>query len=205
MNSNIQSYVKPKIQRTMTKSLIIFDIEATCDINIPKQKRELIEIGAVKIENGQIIDNFQKFIKPKKNPILSNYCKELTHISQENIDLAEEPNVVLQQFLEWSQNCVLGSWGDFDPEIIKRELHKNKILLPNDIVFANIKKLYLCVKHFPNTYSLQESLRKEKIVFNGTQHRAYDDAYNTYLLYQKNKEQMDDMFQKIYSTRYTIA
>ena len=205
MNNNIQSCVKPKIQRAMTKSLIIFDVEATCDVKIPKGKRELIEIGAVKIENGNIVDKFQALIKPKKNSILSNYCKELTHISQEDIDAADEPFVVLQKFLEWSKNCILGSWGDFDPEILKRELHKNKIFLPNDIVFANIKKLYLGVKHFPNTYSLQDSLRKEKIVFNGTQHRAYDDAYNTYLLYQKNKKQMDDMFQKIYSTRYTIA
>jgi inhibitor of KinA sporulation pathway (predicted exonuclease) len=189
----------------MTKSLIIFDVEATCDVNIPKQKRELIEIGAVKIENGHIVDTFQMFIKPRKNHILSNYCKELTHISQEDINSAEEPNIVLQQFLEWSQNCVLGSWGDFDPDIIKRELHKNKIILPNDIAFINIKKVYLSIKHFPSTYSLQDSLKKEKIVFNGTQHRAYDDAYNTYLIYQKNKQQMDDMIKKLYSQSFSIA
>ena len=91
----------------MTKSLIIFDVEATCDINIPKQKRELIEIGAVKIENGKIVDKFQELIKPKKNATLSNYCKELTHISQEEIDAAQCPLVILQKFLAWSKNCVL--------------------------------------------------------------------------------------------------
>ena len=63
--------------------------------------------------------------------------------------------------------------------IIKKELHKNKVNLINDLHFINIKKLYLSVKHFPNTYSLQDSLKKEKIKFSGTQHRAYDDAYNT--------------------------
>jgi inhibitor of KinA sporulation pathway (predicted exonuclease) len=189
----------------MAKSLIIFDVEATCDINIPKQKRELIEIGAVKIENGNIVDRFQKLIKPKKNSILSNYCKELTHISQEEIDFADTPLNVLQSFLEWSRNSVLGSWGDFDPDIIKRELHKNKIILPNDISFINIKKVYLSIKHFPSTYSLQDSLKKEKIVFNGTQHRAYDDAYNTYLIYQKNKQQMNDMIKKLYSQSFSIA
>ncbi len=189
----------------MTKFLIIFDVEATCDTNIPKQKRELIEIGAIKIQDGQIIDSFQRLIKPKKNPILSDYCKALTHISQEEIDSAEDPFSVLLQFLEWSQNCVLGSWGDFDPEILKRELHKNKITLPNDIQFINMKKTYLSVKHFPLIYSLQDSLKKEKIIFSGIQHRAYDDAYNTYLLYKKNKKKMDDMINKLYSTRYTIA
>ena len=189
----------------MAKSLIIFDVEATCDINIPKQKRELIEIGAVKIENGNIVDHFQKLIKPKKNSILSNYCKELTHISQEEINFADTPLTVLQSFLEWSRNSVLGSWGDFDPDIIKRELHKNKIILPSDIAFINIKKVYLSIKHFPSTYSLQDSLKKEKIVFNGTQHRAYDDAYNTYLIYQKNKQQMDEMIKRIYSNSHSFA
>jgi inhibitor of KinA sporulation pathway (predicted exonuclease) len=189
----------------MSTALIIFDVEATCDINLPKQKRELIEIGAVKIRDNVVIDTFSELVKPKKNSTLSNYCKNLTHISQEDINLADEPVNVLMRFIEWSKDCVLGSWGEFDADIIKKELHKNKVNLINDLHFINIKKLYLSVKHFPNTYSLQDSLKKEKIKFSGTQHRAYDDAYNTYLIYQKNKARIDEMIKLLYSSKCSIT
>ena len=187
----------------MSKPLVVFDIEATCDIKLPKNKREIIEIGALKIVNGIIVDKFSKLIKPKRNPKLSTYCKELTHISQEDIDLASNPKEVLLDFIEWAQDAILAAWGDFDEDIVKRELHKNKIEF--DLYFINLKKVYLSVKKFPSTYSLQDSLRKEKLAFDGTQHRAYDDAYNTYLIYQKNKQQMDDMIKKIYSNSHAFA
>ena len=187
----------------MSKSLVVFDIEATCDVKLPKNKREIIEIGALKIIDGMIVDKFSKLIKPKRNSQLSTYCKELTHISQEDINLASGPKEVLLEFIEWAQDAILAAWGDFDEDIVKRELHKNKIAF--DLRFINLKKVYLSVKKFPQTYSLQDSLKKEKLIFDGTQHRAYDDAYNTYLLYQKNKQQIDEMIKRIYSNSHSFA
>lgn len=60
---------------------IIFDLEATCWA----QKgpiSEIIEIGAVKIgPDLNTISEFSSFVKPMRNPILSDFCKELTSIT----------------------------------------------------------------------------------------------------------------------------
>jgi inhibitor of KinA sporulation pathway (predicted exonuclease) len=181
------------------KPIIIFDIEATCDTKLPRNKREIIEIGAIKIVNGDIVDEFRAIVKPKKNPILSTYCKELTHITQEEIDTAPGPKEVLQQFYDWSKGSILACWGEFDPAIIQKEMHKNKITKSSVGLFVNLRKIYLSVKKLPQSFSLKDALKKEHITFEGDMHRAYDDAYNTYLIYKKNKTKMDDMIPKMYS------
>ncbi len=69
---------------------IILDLEATCwkDRNNGKPN-EIIEIGALKIdENGKTISEFSRFVKPKLNPTLSDFCMELTTIPQSEIDSA---------------------------------------------------------------------------------------------------------------------
>ena len=75
---------------------LIVDLEATCcDINsIPRSEMEIIEIGAVMVENRsfEITDEFQTFIKPERTPKLTPFCTELTSISQSEVDAA--PNFV---------------------------------------------------------------------------------------------------------------
>ena len=75
------------------KSFIIVDLEWTSWRDNSKnkrrkkwQKREIIQIGAIKANNKyKIIDKFNIFVKPKFNPILSNYIKKLTNITQNKI------------------------------------------------------------------------------------------------------------------------
>lgn len=182
----------------LKQSIIIFDIEATCDVLLPKNKREIIEIGAVKIIDGEIVDKFQRFVKPKRNSKLSKYCLDLTHINQFDIDTANAPNIALYEFVTWCQNSILAAWGPFDAEILSRECRKNKVLL-NEDMFVNIKKIFMATKHWPMETSLIDSLKKEHINFNGQQHRALDDAFNTYLIYRKNLQKMDNMMSALYS------
>jgi len=51
---------------------------------------EIIEIGAVMVEAQglTVIDEFQTFIKPVRYPILTEFCKSLTSITQEQVDQA---------------------------------------------------------------------------------------------------------------------
>ena len=48
-----------------------------------------------------IVDTFHRYVKPIQYPILTDYCKRLTGIKQEQIDEAEEFPVVLQAFHEF--------------------------------------------------------------------------------------------------------
>ncbi|WP_223826538.1 3'-5' exonuclease [Flagellimonas sp. S3867] len=98
---------------------IILDLEATCwkDRNANKQS-EIIEIGALKIDkDGNFVNEFSEFVKPKLNPELSEFCHELSTIEQADVDSADPYDIVVQRFKEWiNQNkpYVLCSWGYYD-------------------------------------------------------------------------------------------
>lgn len=78
--------------------LYCVDLEATCDeaeksgtprqlVVIPDQM-ETIEIGLVVIdlESLEIVDEFQRFVRPQITPILTAFCKKLTSIQQADVD-----------------------------------------------------------------------------------------------------------------------
>ena len=66
---------------------IIFDLEATCwDKGTPGMTQEIIEIGALRLnELGQKVGSFHSMVRPMVHPVLSPYCRRLTHIDQEDI------------------------------------------------------------------------------------------------------------------------
>tara|TARA_Y100000031_G_scaffold15279_1_gene16133 strand:- start:44 stop:601 length:558 start_codon:yes stop_codon:yes gene_type:complete len=79
------------------KKYVILDLEWTswkgnyCGNNQEKrkswQKREIIQIGAVKFDkNYKIIDKLNIYVKAMFNPILSDYIKNLTGISQKKLE-----------------------------------------------------------------------------------------------------------------------
>lgn len=81
---------------------IIFDLEATCWENERNKINEIIEIGAVKLNhNLDVIDVFSCFFKPEINQELSEFCKNLTSISQENVDNAKTFNQLIREFEQW--------------------------------------------------------------------------------------------------------
>jgi inhibitor of KinA sporulation pathway (predicted exonuclease) len=49
---------------------------------------ETLEIGLVVIdlESLEIVDEFQRFVRPQINPILTDFCKKLTSIQQADVD-----------------------------------------------------------------------------------------------------------------------
>ena len=75
---------------------MVFDLEFTSwpgsnerNWSLPNEDREIIQIGAVKIETtGDMreVDSFQILVRPLKNPILSDYIVNLTEITQEKVE-----------------------------------------------------------------------------------------------------------------------
>ena len=80
---------------------IVFDLEATCEKDSKNFQNEIIEIGAVKLNDGyEITDEFSSFVKPIVNPILTDFCMNLTSITQSDVDTARKFPDVLDAFLE---------------------------------------------------------------------------------------------------------
>ncbi len=79
----------------------------------PGEAREVIQIGAVRVQSGQLFESgiFSYYVRPTINPILSEYCKTVLPITQENVDKGLEYADALARFAMWSGNLPFYSWG----------------------------------------------------------------------------------------------
>jgi 3'-5' exoribonuclease 1 len=161
---------------------IIFDLEATCWEGDRTRQNETIEIGAIKInEEKEIIDAFSMFVKPKIDAQLSDFCKQLTTISQEDIDRAKSYDEVIQAFISWiniDKDYMLCSWGFYD----RKQLESDNLLYQLDSSWLekhiSLKHQYKTIKSLKTPVGMQTALAKEKLTLDGTHHRGIDDARN---------------------------
>jgi inhibitor of KinA sporulation pathway (predicted exonuclease) len=165
------------------RRIVVVDVEATCwKKGVFSRKKETIEIGAVKLLFDRAESKwpeFQTFVRPQRLPRLSSFCRELTNITQENIDAAPTFPEALQLFLKWSQpleRVVLASWSRYDVWQLDLDLEAHglpKVAIP----FLDVKKL---AARIVGAKSFEETARQ--LVPESTDtpnHRAVPDARRT--------------------------
>lgn len=88
-------------------NIVVFDIETTgLRNNIVKGEFDyIIEVGAVKIEHGKIIEKFSSFVSCYEK--LSEVVIKLKGIINEELNGAPTIDKVLKDFYDFSQNCIL--------------------------------------------------------------------------------------------------
>ncbi|WP_312196734.1 3'-5' exonuclease [Pseudomonas luteola] len=168
--------------------ILCVDLEATCDEGDAGQAfiplMETIELGAVMLDirTAQPTGEFATFIRPQVAPVLSPFCKRLTHIEQANVDRAPTyPEVAspLGQFLDHYGNRWLWcSWGNYDnQQLIKDAARLNTDpLLPPDR-HINLKKPFAKYKKM-KMVGLKRAVEMLGLEWEGQHHRGIDDARN---------------------------
>jgi inhibitor of KinA sporulation pathway (predicted exonuclease) len=166
---------------------LVIDLEATTEEGgWPLAEMEIIEIGASLVDaNGHEVDHFQRFIKPLRRPLLTPFCRELTHITQANIDTAAPMSQVWSQFERWlqaHQRQLTGwaSWGNYDRRHLQQEWQAHQLesclaQLPH----INLKQAFAQARQLPRQVGLKMALQLAGLSFQGQQHRALSDARNT--------------------------
>lgn len=84
--------------------IVVVDFEATCEADRSQQEpQEIIEFPAllVSTRDERVVDEFHRFVQPTKKPTLSHFCQQLTGITQDVVEKAEEFPAVIQAFLRW--------------------------------------------------------------------------------------------------------
>jgi inhibitor of KinA sporulation pathway (predicted exonuclease) len=169
---------------------IIYDLEATCWDGQPHaDQQEIIEWGAVCIdEYGDIISDFESFVRPQLAPYLSTYCQRLTGIQTQDVLNARPFSEVAEHFRDWlplGEELIFIAWGKRDEFFLEGDAH----LANYDISWMkpqhNLKKAYQRLKALHRPVGLAKALKANNIEPEGIEHRAYWDALNTSQLYLK--------------------
>ncbi len=168
---------------------IIFDLEATCWRLRRPPRQEIIEIGAVKVGNkGERIGEFSAFIKPKLNPKLSDFCKELTSIEQEEVDRAEDFQEVIWKFEDWlyqsDDRVTLFSWGDYDKHQLQMDAELHELSIPWVENHMCLKTEHAKLLRLREPVGVKTALELSGFTFDGTSHRGIDDARNTARIFE---------------------
>lgn len=162
---------------------VIVDLEATCWLRGTSPDRmEIIEIGAVLLESsrGSAVREFGAFVRPVSEPVLSDFCRELTHIAQAEVDAAAPFPEVLGRFMAWigSEPFVLCSWGAYDLRQFETDCRRHKLPLPETFRrHVNLKAEFAAQRGI-RPCGMAHALAISELPLEGTHHRGIDDARN---------------------------
>ena len=166
---------------------IIYDLEATCwetDMEMRRNKREVIEIGALLLDKeGTVQSRFESFVQPVVHPILSDFCRNLTTISQEEVDQADKFPEVIHKFQEWiglnnEEEYLLCSWGFFDKSALVKDCKLHQLDGKWAKKHISLRDQYPRIKNTGRAVGMSTALEMEGFEFEGTMHRGIDDAVN---------------------------
>ena len=176
--------------RMSDRQFIIYDLEATCWRSPKTRQVEIIEIGAVKVnEDLEVVDEFCVFIKPILHPKIDKFCTKLTSITQDDVDGAPHFDEAIKMFEEWMDvgnvRNALFSWGDFDRRQFVQDSQLHELRLDWLKYWACLQRHYSKFKGSSNQIGLKNALKLEGLEFDGVQHRAIEDARNMTELFKK--------------------
>lgn len=161
----------------MIKDYVVLDLETT---GLDPKTDKIIEIGAVRVRDGAIVDSFSSFINPGRG--LSEKTRELTGITME--DLKEAPFIedVLEQLLLFlGDDILLGHNILFDYSFLKRAVvNQKKVFEKEGIDTLRIARRFLVELDSRNLGFLCKYYGIELEA-----HRALNDAVATHMLYER--------------------
>ncbi|KAJ2917626.1 hypothetical protein MD484_g2804, partial [Candolleomyces efflorescens] len=157
LGPDVVEALKCKCVEQPVDMFLVLDIEGTCnkgsDLNFPN---EIIEFPVCllrwrdKTEDGmaselEVVDEFRTFVRPTWRPTLSDFCTELTGITQDQVDSAPVFSEVLDQFKgfminhgminEHEERLVRFCWcsdGPFDVrDFVVKQCHISKVRMPS--------------------------------------------------------------------------
>ncbi|MDE5984226.1 MAG: exonuclease domain-containing protein [Eubacterium sp.] len=167
---------------------IIFDLEWNNAYNYKIQKgmNEIIEIGAVKLNNNlEIVDTFKQLIRPRISKKLGSRFKNLTNITMAEInEFGIDFDDAFSDFARWSQgeNTVFLSWSQSDLYTLIDNFVKFRGTTYIDFIkyYADVQQY--CMQFIDNNNGNQISLSRCAELFeidlsDKSLHRALEDCF----------------------------
>lgn len=162
---------------------VVFDLETT---GLSCYEHEIIEIGAIKVENNRVVDTYSSFAKPKNN--IPYYITRINGISNQMVGKAPGIDHALAEFLKFTGEYPLLGHNIicFDMKFINAAI---KTLYGEVVQNDYIDTLLLSRQHLRNlkSHSLSNVCQYFDIDTIGA-HRALTDCEMTNRVYQALKQ-----------------
>lgn len=164
--------------QSLDEKYVVFDIETT---GFSPVTNRIIEIGAVKVEHGEITERFSTFVNPQV-PI-PFHIEKLTSINDSMVMDADTIEVVLPQFLEFVGDAILVAHNaNFDVSFIKENAKRQGI--PVDFTYVDTVGIARALLTGQSKYTL-DAVAKTLGISLENHHRAVDDAECTAEIFVK--------------------
>ena len=166
---DIKNIVTDSRGQSLDSTFVVFDIETT---GFSAVNDRIIEIGAVKVENGMITEKFSEFVNPER-PIPFE-IEKLTSINDRMVEDAPNISVILPKFMDFCGSSVLVAHNaDFDTGFIR---HNCEVLgLTYDYTYVDTLGIARSFLEGLKNYKLDTVVEAMGCTL-ANHHRAVDDA-----------------------------
>ncbi|MFV0556045.1 MAG: exonuclease domain-containing protein [Lactovum sp.] len=176
----------------MTRYAVV-DLEATDSSSKLDQKKKIIQIGIIILENGKIIDQFSSEVNPHES--LTKKIVTLTGLTDEKLNLAPDFPEIIPEILKYLKGTTFVAHNvKFDWNLLSSSLAEYGYSLNNPrIDTVELSKIF-----FPRLekYKL-EFLKEELNLENSPSHTALSDARQTAFLLLKIQEKILTLPKKV--------
>ena len=166
----------------MINEYVVLDLEMT---GLSAKTDQIIEIGAVKIKDNQVVDTMECLVNP--NCKIPSRVVELTGITDEMVASGADKDVAIAELLDFIDGQILvGQNINFDYSFLKQWAVNHK--RPLEVKACDTLKLARVLLPAEQPKKL-ESLCEYFGIERAREHRALDDAMETWQIFEKLKLQ----------------
>lgn len=171
--------------QSLHDTCVVFDIETT---GFGPVNDQIIEIGAVKVQDGKIVDKYSTFVNP--DIPIPYHITQLTSITDEMVMDSPMIDVILPEFLEFCKGAILVAHNaSFDVGFITKKAE----FLGIETDFTVIDTVGMARLLLPHLSRFKLNIISKELGINlESHHRAVDDAGATAEIFVKFIEMLDE-------------
>ncbi len=188
IDDTIDIVKRGKDDSLLDSTYVVFDFETT-GFNAGGAD-SIIEIGAVKLYNGEIIDKFDELINPGKK--LEKRITELTGITNEMLSDCPTEEESIKRFMDWVGDLpMVAHNAKFDVSFLEMAYKKYNLGEYNNTIIDTLE-LSRVLDNTYNRHSLSAIVKRYDVEFDeGSHHRGDYDAKATALVFHKMLKKLE--------------
>ena len=195
VDDTVDIVIRPTESKLLDQEYVVFDTETT-GFNAAGAD-QMIEIGAVKIKNGEITDTFDELIDPKRH--IPDKITELTQITDAMVSGHDDEKTVTKRFLKWVGDLpVVAHNAKFDISFIEMAMKKYNLGEFNNTIIDTLELSRTLDQGYAR-HGLSQLVKRYNVNWDeDAHHRADYDAEGTAKVFHKMLLKLDSQnYEKI--------